>query len=260
MPETADADYLGIPGARKHVVETRTGQTAFIQAGSADTWRPVIGALAERYSVVAPDLAGHGQSSGPPLRDSVEPLVDGIDSLCAYLGVETAAVVGHSLGGLVAMRFALDHPDRLTHLLLADAGGIGHDFAWLLRLAAIPVLGRAVFGPARLLVKHYGKRVKSRGGVDTNLLKGLHRSRAFHVSADVVRGALRSTGERLGPVDEAFMLPRRGEVKVPVLLLWGVQDRLFPVTQIDGALEAWPDADRGTRLSRRWSLAISGRA
>jgi pimeloyl-ACP methyl ester carboxylesterase len=193
MPETADAGYLGIPGARKHVVETRktrTGQTAFIQAGSADTWRPVIGALAERYSVVAPDLAGHGQSSGPPLSDSVEPRVDGIDSLCAYLGVETATVVGHSLGGLVAMRFALDYPDRLTHLLLADAGGIGHDFAWLLRLAAIPVLGRAVFGPARLLVKHYGKRVQSRGGVDTNLLKGLHRSRAFHVSADVVRGGL----------------------------------------------------------------------
>ncbi len=138
MTEDEGQDYLDIPGARMRFVETRSGRAAFIHAGSgpplmllhglgtsSETWGPTIKALVDRFTVFAPDLAGHGRSSGAPLRGSVEPLVKALDDLCAAQGLEAAAVVGHSLGGLVAIRFALDHPDRVTHLVLVDAGGIG---------------------------------------------------------------------------------------------------------------------------------------
>jgi pimeloyl-ACP methyl ester carboxylesterase len=160
---TEDGDYLDIPGARKHAVETNSGRAAFIKAGSgpplillhglgttSETWGPTIRTLMDRFTVLAPDLAGHGQSSGRPLRGSVEPLAQALDGLCAQQELETAAVVGHSLGGLVAIRFAFNHPDRMRQLVLVDAGGIGGEMSWLLRLAAIPLLGRLVFGPSRL--------------------------------------------------------------------------------------------------------------
>ena len=222
IEEDDQRDYLGIPGGRMRVVETKSGRAAFIHAGSgpslillhglgtsSETWGATIKALADRFTVLAPDLAGHGRSSGAPLRGSIEPLVKALDDLCAALGLETAAVVGHSLGGLVAIRFALSHPDRVTHLVLVDAGGIGEEIAWLLRLAAIPLLGKLVFGPSRLWVRHYNDRLfVPPGNVDTNLLKSIHRSRALHVTADFMRRAIGASADLLGPVESAYLLPR----------------------------------------------------
>jgi pimeloyl-ACP methyl ester carboxylesterase len=249
--------YLGIPGAVAHVVETRSGRTGYIQAGSgpplillhglgtsSETWGPTIQALAERFTVVAPDLAGHGKSSGKPLRGSVEPLVQALDDLCEHVGLETAAVVGHSLGGLVAIRFALKHPNRVTHLVLVDAGGIGKEMSWLLQLAAIPMLGKLVFGPSRLWIKHYHDRlIAPPGKVDTNLLRAIHRSRTLHVTADVMRRAIESSSHRLEPVESAYLLPRLDEIAAPVLVLWGEQDRLFPVEQLEGVRANCPEVE-----------------
>ena len=251
--EADSRGYLGVRGARRHLIETNSGRVAFIEAGSgpplillhglgtsSETWGPTIRALLDRFTVNAPDLAGHGQSSGASLRGSVEPLVKALDDLCAKLGLETAAVVGHSLGGLVAVRFALNHPDRVSHLVLVDAGGIGEEMSWLLRLAAIPLLGRLVFGPSSLWVKHYNDRLFVPGNVDSNLLKSLHRSRALHVTAAFMRRAVGSSADLLGPVESAYLLPRLDEIAVPVLVLWGEQDRLFPVEQLEGLRETCP--------------------
>lgn len=254
MTEEDHHGYLGIPGARTHLVETRSGRAAFIKVGSgppllllhglgtsSETWEPTIRALLDRFTVIAPDLAGHGRSSGASLRGSVEPLVKALDDLCAKLGLETAAVVGHSLGGLVAVRFALNHPDRVSHLVLVDAGGIGEEMSWLLRLAAIPLLGKLVFGPSRFWLKHYHDRLfVPPGDVDTNLLRSLHQSRTLHVTADFMRRAVGSSADLLGRVESAYLLPRLGEIAAPVLVLWGEQDRLFPVEQLDRLRESCP--------------------
>ncbi len=246
--------YLGIPGAQTRLVETSSGRVACIKAGSgptlillhglgtsSETWVPTIRALADRFTVYAPDLAGHGNSSGAPLRGSVEPLVNALDDFCAVEGIETAAIVGHSLGGLVAVRFALNHPDRVSHLVLVDAGGIGEEMSWLLRLAAIPLLGKLVFGPSRLWLKHYNDRLfVPPGNVDTNLLRSIHRSRTLHVTAGFMRRAVGLSADLLGPVESAYLLPRLGEVAAPVLVLWGEQDRLFPVEQLESVRETCP--------------------
>ena len=240
-----------------HAVETTSVRAPYIKAGSgppllllhglgtsSETWGPTIQALKDRFTVFAPDLAGHGQSSGKPLRGSVEPLVSALDDLCEELELETAAVVGHSLGGLVAIRFTLNHPDRVTHLVLVDAGGIGEELSWLLRLAAIPLLGKAVFGPSKLWVKHDNDRLFAPPGkTDTNLLKSLHHSRTFHVTADFMRRAVESSADLLGPVESAYLLPRLDEIGAPVLVLWGEQDRLFPVEQIERVRETCPNVE-----------------
>ncbi len=257
MTEGAFHDYLGIPGARMRLVETSSGRVAFLKAGSgptlmllhglgtsSETWGPTIRALVDRFTVYAPDLPGHGQSSGAPLRGSVEPLVKALDEFCEEQGIETAAGVGHSLGGLVAVRFALNHPDRVSHLVLVDAGGIGEEMSWLLRLAAIPLLGKLVFGPSRLWLKHYNDRLLvPPGNVDTNLLRSIHRSRTLHVTAGFMRRAVGLSADLLGPVESAYLLPRLGEIAAPVLVLWGEQDRLFPVEQLESVRETCPQVE-----------------
>jgi len=257
MTQEAANDYLGIPGARKEVAETAVGKVAYITAGSgrpvlllyglgttSETWGATIRTLAKTRRIVAPDLWGHGDSGGSRRLRKIEPLVEAVEALCDTLGVDATVVVVHSLGGLVAVRFALAHKDRVTKLALVDAGGIGREMSWLLRLASIPVVGWLVFSPATLVVKLYGWRAfNPPDDVKISLLKSLHRSRVTHISADAVRRSVRSSAERLGPASESFLLPRLHEIEVPVIVYWGEQDRLFPVSQLDGLAEASPQVE-----------------
>jgi pimeloyl-ACP methyl ester carboxylesterase len=249
--------YLGIPGARKEITATAVGKVAYITAGSgppvlllhgmgttSETWGATIRALAQTRTVIAPDLWGHGGSEGSRRLRKIEPLVQAVAALCDTLGLGSTAVVGHSLGGFVAMRFALAHRERVTKLALVDAGGIGQEMSWLLRLASIPVVGWLVFAPAMLVVKLYGWRVfNPPGDVNISLLRSLHRSRVTHISADAVRRAVQSGAERLGPAPDHFLLPRLHELEIPVVVYWGDQDRLFPVSQLTGLPEACPDVE-----------------
>ena len=259
MIEEDHHDYLGIPGARMRLVQTNAGCAAFIEAGSgptlillhglgtsSDTWGPTIRALVDRFTVIAPDLAGHGQSSGAPLRGSVEPLVKALDAFCTEKGIETAAVVGHSLGGLVAARFALNHPNRVSHLVLVDAGGIGEEMSWLLRLAAIPLVGKLVFGPSRLWVKHYNDHLLVPGDCDTNLLRSIHRSRTLHVTARFMRRAVGLSADLLGPVESAYLLPRLGEIAAPVR--GSCRSRSSLILGARSSLSLWTSSPRTTRV------------
>src|SRR3954449_1836545 len=94
-------------------------------AGSSTTWWPVMPALAERYTVIAPDLLGHGKSGKPRGDYSLGAYASGVRDLLTVLGVRKATVVGHSLGGGIAMQFAYQFPERLERLVLVDSGGHG---------------------------------------------------------------------------------------------------------------------------------------
>lgn len=83
-------------------------------AGSSTTWRKVMPALADRYTVIAPDLLGHGESAKPRGDYSLGAHADGVRDLLVALGVERATFVGHSLGGGVAMQFAYQFPSTFS--------------------------------------------------------------------------------------------------------------------------------------------------
>src|SRR4051812_38978214 len=91
--------------------------------GSSDNWRAVIEPLARNYTVIVPDLPGHG-ASGPVAGDySVGGLAAGVRDLLLVLGHRRATLVGHSLGGGVAMQFAYQFPEVLERLVLVSSGG-----------------------------------------------------------------------------------------------------------------------------------------
>src|ERR687885_2754163 len=91
--------------------------------GSSETWADVIEPLAERYTVVAPDLLGHGESAKPRGDYSLGAYASGIRDLLSALGHDSATVVGHSLGGGVAMQLAYQFPERCDRLGLGSSGG-----------------------------------------------------------------------------------------------------------------------------------------
>src|SRR5215216_5850925 len=92
---------------------------------SSQTWEKVLPALAEHHTVIAPDLLGHGQSAKPRGDYSLGAYASGVRDLIAALGYDHATVVGHSLGGGIAMQFAYQFPERTERLVLIGSGGLG---------------------------------------------------------------------------------------------------------------------------------------
>src|SRR4051795_8435928 len=106
--------------------------------GSAKQWDDVVPLLAERYTVVAPDLLGHGESAKPRGDYSLGAYAASVRDLLVALGHRRATVVGHSLGGGVAMQFAYEYPPFAERLVLVSSGGIGREVHLLLRAASLP--------------------------------------------------------------------------------------------------------------------------
>src|SRR6201989_2100855 len=107
-------------------------------AGRAGQWQKVIELLSRSYTVVAPDLLGHGESAKPRGDYSLGAHPAGIRALLGALGLTRASIVGHSFGGGIAMQFAYQFPERCERLVLVASGGLGREVNLLLRAAALP--------------------------------------------------------------------------------------------------------------------------
>ena len=105
---------------------------------SSRHWRAVALQLAERHTVIAPDLVGHGDSATPRGDYSLGAHASVIRDLLSALGIGRATIVGHSFGGGVAMVFFWQFPHRVERLGLVSSGGLGPEVSPLLRSVALP--------------------------------------------------------------------------------------------------------------------------
>src|SRR3954454_14974601 len=120
---------------------TSSGPPLLLIHGIGDnsgTWLDVMARLAERHTVIAPDLLGHGESAKPRADYAIAAYACGMRDLLSVLDVDRVSVVGHSLGGGIAMQFAYQFPERCERLVLVASGGIGREVHPLLRAAAAP--------------------------------------------------------------------------------------------------------------------------
>ena len=92
---------------------------------TAEAWRSVMPRLAERYTVIAPDLLGHGRSAKPRGDYSLGAYAAGLRDLLAVLDFDRGTIVGHSLGGGIAMQFSYLFPERVERMALINSGGLG---------------------------------------------------------------------------------------------------------------------------------------
>src|SRR2546428_2610076 len=95
--------------------------------GSSLTWDEVIEPLADRYTVIAPDLLGHGESAKPRGDYSLGAYASGVRDLLVVLGHDRATFIGHSLGGGIVMQAAYQFPEMCERLVLTCSGGLGKE-------------------------------------------------------------------------------------------------------------------------------------
>src|SRR4051794_37626246 len=128
MPKPIEVQFRTIHGHRRAFVKAGRGPVLLLLHGLGcdhTTWLPVVAALSRRYTVIAPDLLGHGKSAKPRADYSVGGYANGMRDLLTVLGIDKVTVVGHSFGGGVAMQFAYQFPERTERMVLVAPGGLG---------------------------------------------------------------------------------------------------------------------------------------
>ena len=236
-------------------------QRAFVKAGSGPvllllhglgcdhtTWSPVIGQLAKKYTVIAPDLLGHGASDKPRADYSVGGYANGMRDLLTVLGIDKATVVGHSLGGGVAMQFGYQFPERTERVILVAPGGLGREVSVLIRAVSLPgfneLMGVLTL-PGVRQVGTAGLRTLSRTGFalthDLDEVAEIYDSfkdkRARKAISHVVRAVVDTRGQLVTMVDRAYLTQA-----MPMLVVWGSDDRVIPVEHAATAAAVAPGA------------------
>jgi pimeloyl-ACP methyl ester carboxylesterase len=217
---------------------------------SSATWRPVMAALARHHLVIAPDLLGHGQSDKPRADYSVAAYANGMRDLLGTLDIDRVSLVGHSLGGGVAMQFAYQFPEKTERLALVSTGGVGRGVNPVLRAVSVPgadlALAALRLPGARLqtqLVVQALKRLDTGLGRDApdlmRLVDALPDATARSAFIRTLRAVVDWRGQVVTMLDRCYLA--RG---MPTLLVWGSRDRVLPVGHAHRAHAAMP----GSRL------------
>jgi pimeloyl-ACP methyl ester carboxylesterase len=219
-------------------------------AGRAAQWDGTIAPLARRCRVIAPDLLGHGHSAKPRGDYSLGAYSVGLRDLLLALGHERATIVGHSLGGGVAMQFAYGYPMLTERLVLVSSGGLGREVHGLLKAVTWP-------GAEWVLPMIAGPRSQAVGSTVRKLLAGTgvtpgpdvaEMLRSFGSLTDpaarrafilTIRSVIDARGQRVSASDRLHLADL-----IPTLIIWGRRDPIIPASHGEWAHEQMP----GSRL------------
>jgi pimeloyl-ACP methyl ester carboxylesterase len=252
---TPSLQFRTIHGYRRAFRIAGSGPAVLLIHGIGDnstTWAAVQAKLAQRFTVIAVDLLGHGQSDKPRADYSVAAYANGMRDLLSVLDIERVTVIGHSLGGGVAMQFAYQFPQLVERLVLVGAGGVTKDVNIVLRLASLPLGGEAlallrlplmlpavqIAGRAFGLV--FGSTRLGRDLPDVlRVLADLPEPMASSAFTRTLRAVVDWRGQMVTMLDRCYLTG-----SIPVQIIWGTHDVVVPVDHAQMAHAAMP----GSRL------------
>ena len=215
---------------------------------SSKHWERVALQLADRYTVVAPDLLGHGDSAAVRGDYSLGAHACSIRDLLTTIGIDRATVVGHSLGGGIAMQFFYQFPQRVERLALVSSGGLGHEVSPMLRGAALPGATIGIWLVANRRVREgldrAGQGMRARGSrkgiylqAIARAMRPLQEAAARRAFIQTLRSVIDVRGQHVSAMDRLYLL---GEL--PTLIVWGERDNTIPMAHGLAAHEQIPNS------------------
>lgn len=242
-------NHIDLHGERVAYLDEGSGEVILLLhgiAGSSQTWRPLMRPLSRRHRVLAPDLLGHGDSTKPRSDYSLGAFSVLVRDLLDELGVARATVVGHSLGGGIAMQFAYQHPDYVERLVLIGSGGLGPDVGLPLRLASLPGAELVLPLIAPRKVVSAGERLLSwlrKAGFESPRSEEMWRHYGTLSDGPTRQAFLRTLRAVVDHRGQAVSALNRLNVRTdfPVLAIWGDRDAIIPVSHAHAAQQVRPD-------------------
>ena len=251
VPGPPEARTVRLHGHRLSYIDSGAGPAVlFIHGllGSNQNWLHLVESLQDRHRVVIPDLFGHGASEKPRGDYSLGAHAATLRDLLDHLGIARVTLVGHSLGGGIAMQFCYLFPERVDRLVLVASGGLGRAVSPLLRAATLPgaewVLPVIASGWVRGRVETLGRAVRGVGVRAPSDVREAWRGFTSLSDADNRRAFLATTRAVVDPGGQTVSahdhLP--AAAGIPTLLVWGTKDRMIPPWHALAAQEAIPGA------------------
>jgi pimeloyl-ACP methyl ester carboxylesterase len=199
-------------------------------------WDRVAPGLARSHTVIAPDLPGHGRSDKPKGDYSLGAHACWLRDLLLALGHQRATLVGHSLGGGIAMQFSYQFPEMCERLVLVDSGGLGREVSVLLRAASLPgsefvlpVLAASRLLDAGARIGGVLDRIGLKLGTDVEQMARGHNTLSDAASRSAflhtLRGVVDPAGQRVDATNRLYLAEF-----LPLLLIWGQRDSIIPVS------------------------------
>jgi pimeloyl-ACP methyl ester carboxylesterase len=196
--------------------------------GDARTWRNNIVELSEKYTVYAPDLPGYGGSQPLDGKYYIPELSAFLGSFASNLGLERFYLMGHSMGGGIALDYALKSPQKIKKLVLVSSLCLGREIAFWVRLFSIPAF------------------LRSMGLLTISILKGIkwmaERLNPAEFIMPLSPASVTIGGNITTLRQQSVVLENRlAEIAVPTLLVWGSRDPIVPVKHAYQAAKVIPD-------------------
>lgn len=238
--------YLIVDGLRIRYWDEGTGPSLLLIHGigvAAEVWSWNIEELSRSYRVIAFDIPGCGKSERTerPEIYNQDNIGTFLAKLTEALGINRVSVIGNSLGGFIALSFALSHPTLIDKLILVDSAGLGHEIFLPLRLATIPMAGEILFKPTRLATKLTTFfTVFNYRNIPSEFIDRLFRYSKIPGTTEAMLRILRS-GVNIQGQYAYFSHQELQRITSPTMILWGKQDRALPVNHVTNALQVIPN-------------------
>ncbi len=213
--------------------------------GYVENWELNVESLAQQHQVYALDMVGFGRSDkSQAVSYSIRYLAQFVSAFMRTMEIETATLLGHSMGGAVALQLALLEPDMVSRLVLVNSGGLGSEVSGVFRMLSIPVLGNLLMRPSKRAIE----RGLKAAFFDENLVTPDRVERGFQMASlpdlkQTVLKAIRTSVNLKGAKSEVLdpIFDNLEQINVPTLVIWGKQDTAVPLSHVDVATSRMPN-------------------
>ena len=212
--------------------------------GSLEDWMLNANALAKHHRVYAMDLVGSGHTDKPSVPYSISYMAQFVKDFMETENIDSACLIGHSLGGAWSLQFSIQFPDKVEKLVLVNSAGLGKKSTILLRLLTLPIIGKLLSRPSRKGTASFLKECVHDPAVITDeLIEFSYSLAAMPGAQNAFLSMIRTYGNFLGMHKDVLssIVDNLTTIIVPTLIFWGQQDRILPVAHAQVAEDKIPD-------------------